>query len=262
MDYTDYIRTYAFRTGRRLYVLQRMLERATAQGDATLVARLQEAVAAERETLRMERTWSAQQGRGSVRAAVLPLDAQVDRLIGGMYRALVDLRDILPASDPQAEMAGEKLATWFPEKAVGYTALPYEDQVAEVGWLLGELFEDEAHTRPVAAVSALGIGSYVRQLAAVFPAYTEAVGREAGAGVTYAAVRGARLAGLDRLARVVARVLGTYDLPADDAVRATLLQPFDEQAARLAAHLKGRRPAPDVDPNTGEDLPEPTPPAA
>lgn len=253
MRCTDDLQIYSFQTGRRLYVFQQMHARARGLGNEALSPRLEVAISHDRSTLRHERAWEAQRDTGSARGRAAVLDGQLDRLIGGLHRTVQGKREALPADDPEAALAEAFLQRFFPEGAAGYTALPFEAEAAEVDWLLGELHEDAARSHPIAEVGALGIGAFVRQLVALLPAYTEEVKQDGSDRVPYATLRDARLQGLENLARVVARVLGTYDLPAQSEARAALLAPFDQQNARVAAHLKGRRRIPDADPNTGDD---------
>jgi len=254
-NYNEYLRLYLMLTGRRVYALQGVHEQAQSLGDDVLVARTAEALAHDRETLRLERQWAARAQPTSERKQAMALDGQVDRLISGVHRTALTKRDNLPASDPEAVVAAEFVQRFFPNGAAAYTALPMEDEAAEVDWLLGALHEDEARTRPIEAVATLGVGAYVRQLVALLPAYHSEIGVDAQGALRYATVRKAQIEGQERLARIVARILGTYDTPDQDAARASLLAPVAQQQSRIAAYIKRRRRVPDANPVTGDESP-------
>ena len=255
--YTSYLRLYSFQTGRRLYVIQRMLERAKTVGDAGLIERLEAALAHDRETVRIERGWAAKRSKGAPKGKAVVIDRRIDRLLAALFKVVTGKRDELPPEEPEAILADGFVDRYFSDGAVGYTALPFEEEAAEVDWLLGELHEDPERTTPIADVTALGVAAYVRQLVALLPDYLREIGQQEGESVAYGAVRKARAQGLENVARVIARVLGTYDGPEQEESRGLLLEPFDLQTAKVAGHLKGRRRIPDADPNTGEDQVDP-----
>ncbi len=80
--------------------------------------------------------------------------------------------------------------------------------------------------------------------------------------VSFERVKAARAKGQTYLMACIALALGRYcddDDPACVRIRAQLLKPVLDQNNAIASYLSRRRPTPDVDPQTGNELPDPDP---
>jgi ribosomal protein S15P/S13E len=74
--------------------------------------------------------------------------------------------------------------------------------------------------------------------------------------VAFSEVRAARLQGQERMLRVAAKILGKFngENPGDAEARQKLMTPIVDQNERIADYYRRKRPVPDIDPDSGEDI--------
>jgi len=156
------------------------------------------------------------------------VDRKMDKLVKALYRRLEDIADSF-ADGPRGERAAALMAAYFPDGYYAITSMPYEDELAEVSQIFLAFSEGE----PSADVGPLELRSLIEGIGALLPAYQEAL--ELRALVTTGDVRSARDAMYAASCAAVAGVLFTFRRPEDEAHRAKLLAPFDDQYARAAA---------------------------
>lgn len=245
-----------FTTGRRRYALGQVLELArdsTAggkNGDAALVALVEQAIQHEEATWQKEDAWRRSRNTSAARGEAAARDLEVDRIISALAG---HLETALAIKDGSGEyQAARKLyGQLYPEGVAPIINQPYEDQLAANDGLMLKLtttLKNEAQT--------LNLGRFVEALGRANEAFRVELNKAAKVEISYDQVQAARDRGNLNLRMTVARILGASAelTPEAEAQRATLLAPILEQARRIRAARRGRRRVGDVDPTTGEDL--------
>jgi hypothetical protein len=117
----------------------------------------------------------------------------------------------------------------------------------------GELAED---------AKTLKVDDLVERLGETNQRYGQVIGKGDAKGVSHDAIRRAQAAGQRDLLRVVAWILGHYqDDDKDLETRLALLGPIVRENEAIRLHRKNRRRPTDVDPETGQEIVDPTNPA-
>lgn len=247
-----YFSFYRFPSGRRSYALYRVAERARERGLTDIAEAAETVIEQCQQTADMQATWnrsrSTPQGR---RLEAARLDVLLDRLLGGLASQLASTVHAF-GDEELGKRAAALQSQIFPEGALAITRLSYENELesAEVihRRLLGPFASDAA---------ALGIGPFIDRLGELIPQYREALGQETQRDVTFDQIREARSNDQEAMLRVIVMILGRYPGAdqADREVRVHLLAPFMDQQRRLREGFTNRRPAGDIDPDTGEEEP-------
>ncbi|NUN15047.1 MAG: hypothetical protein HUU55_15565 [Myxococcales bacterium] len=252
--YRRFIAIRIFPTGRRLFTFKNVRKAADELGMTALVQELESAIAADSKCLDLERAWRAQLGAGTARGSSTEVDARVDRLISAIVSQLQHMERSLDKSNPKKKRAADFRTNWFPGGAGALTSLPLEEELEEVHGLL-VAFEDSEIQEDIVT---LGIFPYVDELRDLAPSYRAEVETLPKQAVVFATVMEARRAGQRRLAKLVAYILGTMDEAMTDEAQDELLAPILDQDRRLADAARLGHKVPDVDPDTGQDLPTTT----
>lgn len=248
----DYLESRQLPTGRRTFVLQRMLAAAEELGADEIADACEEAIDGARETMQLELGYDrAKSKKSTARGNAKQLDEQADAQLGAMYK-IADGHTVGPDDDDIVEMAGEFLEEVFPLGVGAVIHQEYEQQLATMEALLGR-FSGDLGTH----VDELNLTRQVQRVAEIVPAYRAELEQEEDEEVTYAQVKAARMRGLDEMAALVFLVLARYPGIADvdeRQQREKLLAEFHRQNEFVArAYRRNRRPE-DIDPDTGEPL--------
>lgn len=255
---------YVFPTGRRLFALTQVMQRAKAAGHADLVKHCNAALVEDRKCLDLERRWggAVAEAKGKVAPVADPnespaahkLDPIVDRTLVAIRDHAETQRAGAPEDDPIHLTVSKFLKTLFPTGVQDVTSLAFVLELAAVDDILAKLRSKEL--TPV--VEELGLTRLVNRLADVNEQYRAALHAPEPETLAFGDVRAARVQGQERLLQTVAIVLGKhYKLtPEDIAAREDLLGPILEQNAAIAAAMRSRNVVQDVNPSTGE--PDPT----
>jgi len=248
---------YLFSTGRRLFAVGVVRERAAARGFQELVAHADVALAHDRKTLGLDKTWAANQGRrtdGTI--DVHRVDALVDRTLTALRDAALAMAAVAKPGDGLEKEVNAFLHEIFPSGLAAVTSRPFVEELGEVDRIVERLQGDLA---PV--VAELGLGRYAARLAEVAEEYRTALQAPR---LQFSTVRAARARGQELLLEVVALIVGRYyqHTPDHKAARQELLGPILHQNEAIRKYLRTRRAVEDVDPATGEvdpDAPPSTP---
>ena len=242
-----------FSNGRRLFVLKMLMTLATGLASPLLISRLEVALAFERSLRTLESDWRRTRGnRSTARGNAAVIDAQLDRLIGSIYRTVQEALVPLPAGSAAAIMVANFLLRYFPEGAEGITNAEFEDALA----IIEEMNEDFAVLSDTDK-GTLNITNHVPELARLAPLFAIELNRPVAGQVRFETVSEARLEGHEHLCGIVSTINSEYwgKEPEKVAAREALLAPIREANARVVERRK-RKNAPDVevDPETGEEL--------
>ena len=242
-----------FSNGRRLFVLQTLLNIAASLASPLLIARIEGAIASERELRKLEAGWRRVRGKKSkARGNAVQLDAQLDRLIGSIYRTVQEALVPLAPGSAAEIMVKAFLGNYFPEGAAAITNAEFEDALA----IIEEMNEDFALLSE-ADLGTLNIANHVPELARIAPLFAHELKSSDTGKVRFADVSAARIEGHENLCGIVATICSEYWGKEEEkvAARAALLAPIREANDRVAARRKIKNtPDVDVDPETGEEL--------
>ncbi|MBA2662857.1 MAG: hypothetical protein H0U74_11210 [Bradymonadaceae bacterium] len=247
-------KSYSMSVGRRILVLTAIEQIAQKHLDTMIAQKAARAIAQERETWSLVQAWNKNKGkRDGTRPDMVLLDGEADRSMSANFRTASNLVASLPPTNPLNKMGREFIAEYYPEGAGAVTSVRYEDQLTTMEQFLAAWNSATWRER----VDKMGMRPFIDQLEALVPRYRATLMAPVRRSVTFDQVRAAELSGEDRLASIVGLVLGYYgeDTRADRDRRVEYLATYDDQQARVGAYYRRRRPAPDVDPDTGIELP-------
>ncbi|MBN2529442.1 MAG: hypothetical protein JXR76_23845 [Deltaproteobacteria bacterium] len=239
-------------TGRRLYALKKCLAAAKKVGaSAQLISLIEQAISHDTAAVDMEVAWSRSKKISTARGESANLDNQIDGVLGAIQSSLKNNIAVLPGDDPIAAASNELMGQIFPEGVHAIITLPFEDQLVMnesiISRLQGEFAGDAATT---------GITPFVERLASLNAQFRVELEKTSEKEIAWNTIAAAADKGNLYLRQITAIVLGNYyeDTPEAAQMRKALLSPIVEQCDRVRLARKGRRPAKDVDPNTGEEL--------
>jgi hypothetical protein len=180
----------------------------------------------------------------------VPIDHEADQLVTSL-RDSADVFTRLPATDPDHQTASGFLDSAFPKGLKHIIQATHAEQLQRMKTLVSYCQKDGA-----AAVADLGLSPWVKRIAAILPAYEEAVRAMPPDAVRFPEVRAAQQEGHLKLRQVIAQVFTAFPADSDDQERhrARLLAPLDRQEAAIAAAAKRKDPAKDVNPDTGAEV--------
>lgn len=225
--YNRYSKNTRLSPGRTVMALRQIFKLAAALGLPELRRVCSEGMGLAEDVIKLSlrrRAQKSARGGGQAKA----IDRKMDKLIRALCRRLEDIADSF-ADEPRGERAAELLATFFPDGYYAVTSLPYEDELAAVARIFQVFVEGDA----AEDVEPLELGSLIEGIGRLLPAYQEAL--ELRELVTAGDVRSARDAMHVASCAAVAFILFTFRRPEEEAQRAALLAPFDDQYARAAA---------------------------
>jgi hypothetical protein len=246
-----YFSFYQFPTGRRLFAMRGVVERARKRQLGALENLAREAADQARHAAELESAWRrsrrTEEGR---RHRANEIDVQLDRVLGGMAAHLGAAVHTFGENGTGAR-ASALLARLFPEGAAAITRLSYENELAAAEVVLRDLkgpYADDA--------AAIGLAPFVERLEGLTREFRHALKQESTREIHYDTIRQAHTEGQEAMLRVVAKILGDYSGPGEEEtqLRRELLGPVLSQQRRLRERYTSRRPPVDVNPETGEEI--------
>lgn len=250
---SQYFDFYEFTTGRRLFALRAIVALAESLGEQEIADSAREAVEFNEEVRETEQQWARERNVDqSVRVAADKLDDVVDRTVGGFHTRLKSDVQTFPADTPLGKKARELKRKAFPEGAAAVINQAFEDELSTLEQMNKLLAKMRAsHVEP------LGHGAVVDRIADLTVEYAEALEAPKTRKLDFKNVRAMRLQGQEHMLRVAAKIVGQFngESPGDAETRQKLMLPIVEQNERIGDYYRRRRQVPDIDPDTGEDVP-------
>lgn len=242
----SYFKTPRLDSGRLAFALGLVAKDLPQQAPDHLRAKLGEAQAAANTWFETREHQLKQQRKGNQRRGdTQAIDRQADALLGQVHQICAALASLGDAH-PQGKAAGAFVARFFPDGVGAVTKLNFEAQLQAM-----ESMRDAFNAPPAQAwIAALPIDSPLAELLALLPSYRAEL-EASNERVTADEVRAAKRAAQDLLEQVIAGVRYTFAAEFD-----AVLAPLSAQVRRYRKALAQNRNAPDVDPQSGEPLPE------
>jgi hypothetical protein len=243
-------------TGRRLYALKQCMGKVAPTGEDAIKALIEEALAHDWGAAESGVAWARSRNLPKARGESAAVNDQVNAVYSSMYSTLGNHLSALPSDHPISIAARTILGQIFPEGLKPIVFLSFENQLSMSEIVLarfkGEPEKGDLHE--AAAVS--GITSYVEQLGELNDKFRDELEKFARKETSYDVIEAAESRGNRFMKRLVALIIGTYHQETKEAEerRNTLLGPINEQCERMRQGRKGRRPAQDVDPETGDEI--------
>lgn len=258
---------YVFPTGRRIFALRQVAERAASLGFGELATHCQAALEHDLKCYALERKWASLATEAKSKTApaeggldAATLDPLVDRTLTALRDAALSQTAGAPAGDPIHTKVASFLKAIVPTGNVNdITGLSMVEEDVAVGAILALLQGSLA-----ADVTDLGLGRLVTRLGDLHTKYHAALTAPGPQILAFSDVKGARTMGQELLLEAIAITIGKHHGrgQADVDARNTLLGPIFEQNDAVGAAMRGRRTVVDVDPDTGNpDATPPVPPA-
>ena len=243
---------YRFPSGRRLHALEETERLAREDGFKELATLLAEAVEHERHTHRVSAEWRQARIDRTPRFGeeAMELDRQIDSALGAVNRALEGHEAV--ARGAAAQSIRDLREALFPGGVVESISLSFVEEMVEVDRIL-DLVEGK-YKQQLADLALATWGEDLRELSEQFRAV---IRERKEATLDYGDVRAARSKGQEYLLRTVALIIGRHAGvgDADVSARNRLLGPILAQDDAIGAHRRSRRTVPDIDPQTGQELP-------
>ena len=250
---SNYLSINRMPTGRAVYALKAVHKQAKKRGLSALEQATSVAVEQGNQTLRVE--FSYEQSRddhSAARGKAVELDNRLDAQIGAI-QSLVAARKVGDEDDPVVQAARRVLEVVFPRGVAPIIHQSFEVQLGIMKVML-ETFDGDLTSE----VELLGIQREVQRMDRLVDAFQKELATAKTNHTTFDEVREARELLHEHTALVVAQVIAAY--PSLDeqttADRESLLAPINDQQERVAADHRRRRRLTDVDPDTGEVIPD------
>lgn len=251
-----FIKVRQFGVGRRLFSIGKLKEAASKLNNTALVDFANEALAHDQTvTQPLNVRWRAQKSGAEPGPQVSnegrEADQAFDTCLGGIDRVLLGLPRIWGTNQEPTRKARKLRAQFFPAGVGEITSLSWVDEVAE-----GRRIVRDARSQTFAAdVQSAGLTDAIMRLEELTDALDDAIKRDP-VGVLFSEVRGARAKGQAYLRALIAKCIGDYPhmTEDDEAARLSLLAAVVEQDDKIAFYNRRRRPVPDIDPTTGDEV--------
>lgn len=245
-----YLQMRRFPTGRRIFTLEQT--RVVADKHLpTLLPLIDQAIAHDRNTLRLEGLWSRTRGDTSTsRGEATVIDAQIDRTLVAM-ETVAKGQQVGPKGDLVADAATRFLKAVFPLGVQAVTQKPFEEQLGGLKMLV-ELFDGELEKD----VKLIGVERHLAQLKPLMEQFEQQLALTKTPHITWDVVSAAQREGQELLAEVVVVILGAFHArnSATTSVREELLAEYNRQDALLREAFRRQRRPLDVNPDTGEEV--------
>ncbi|WP_428263682.1 hypothetical protein [Haliangium sp.] len=250
---TSFFSLYRFPSGRRLYAMLELQRRATALGLTQVVEHAARAVAHDRYALEREGRYiplrSAQYGPDAI-----ALDQQVDRKLAALDGFLDSQLRMFEEGSERAQAAAYLRDRFFPRGIAAMVRQSFIQEHMEVDALLGRREQPAV----AAAIEALpGLAHMLDELKASNDQYGAAISDDDDRPTTDE-LRMLQAHGQRLMAEVIGLVVGHFGSTAPDDYDSLqhVLEPILEQQEVMGALHRRRRRIVDVDPETGDELPE------
>ena len=244
--------TYDFPVGRRVFVQREVEKRARARGITTVADKATQCLA--HDTALLGKRMRVHAGfDGLYGADAVQVDNQIDHGVTG-FDGYLESQERMYLGESRGQAAAQLRRALLPEGPGAVIRLPYAQQHAEIDAMLARLEEPD-----------------LAQLMTDIPDVLPTVGRLRAINVRYGEVlnsyetqpstddlRAADAIGQELLAETLVLIQAHFiaNAPQDHEGRAYLLEPILRQNDAIRAARRRRRPARDIDPDTGVDLPE------
>lgn len=247
---------YAFTTGRRLFAMRQVKATAQQLGFDKLVAHCDKAIKYDLATRRLEERWRSEPSPSE--AAANPSARKIDILVDN---TLVAIRDTAvaqkrgaPPDDPIHGNVDTFLKRVFTTDLQDLIKLAFVEESAAVDDIVALLNGELAPY-----VKDLGLSRLAKRLTDLSVQYREALDVAPPSLMSWGKVRAARAEGQELLYEAVCIILGKYHDRSPEAVaaRESLLGPIRKQNEAIGQYMRSRRTIDDVNPETGEEEPEP-----
>ncbi len=241
---------YLFSTGRRIFAHNAIAKIAAAMNLEQLVAHLDTAVQFDTELHAKEAVWRR----------VLPppeiqprnLDQNIDRVHSIISSTL---RQTAQAFDPESQPVSQAQTlhlSLYPEGVRPLVQQSHIEQLADNKRVIQELSSPVWHE----LLQQLGLTIYLARLKTLnsdFDALLTHPNALRNRKQTYQEIQRYRRVGQEMLCVTVALIIAAFPTVPHSEERNTLMAPIRDQHKRIEQHLKRRRYAPEIDPNTGQE---------
>ena len=201
----------------------------------------------------------------NARGDAFGLDHRIDKVLGSIFDRLKGNLEVLEPNDPAVASSELIIAQAFPDGVKPITTLPFEEQLAH-NTAIAERFEGDLKQDVIEA----DIGRFAKRLSSLNAAFRSELDKPETKEIDFGALEAAREQGNLNIRTLVAVILSEYrdkageaaengeaaEVGEADKVGEALLKPILDQCERIRQARKGRRPIQDVDPDTGEELPQ------
>lgn len=240
-------------SGRHAFALALVATAARDAGLPNTAARADRAVAQAHVALELEQMWlSVRANKSRARGNSKEIDKQLDEQVSALEQRLkAEARG--DATDPAVKMARELLEQLFPEGLRGVTHKAYEVQQGLVDIILKRLdgeFQPHVH--------ALNLDRQIERIRPLNEELRVEMAFEKARRVKYKDVLAAQNLLHTYACKTIAALY--FELDGDDdatlALHAKIMAPFTHQQNRVLQDRKRKRKTVDIDPKSGEDLPD------
>ncbi len=247
---------YQFTTGRLVFGIAQVRKAAEADAFAELVQHCDLTLAHVATTREIERRWAEEPTGEAKNPEAQRLDVLVDGALGAIRDHAVAQTRGCADDDPIHQQVATFVSAVFPVSVHAVTSLSHVEELAAVDDIV-KLFQG-----PLApSVADLGLQRLSKRLADLSKQYRTALDNPPESVTQWGKVRAARAECPGLLLETVCIIVGKSHqrTPEGTAKRLALLGPILKQNEAIGAYLRARRNVADVDPKTGEDVPEAPP---
>lgn len=250
----DFVRVLQLPSGRTSFATRAVLEAATRLQATSIVDEAEKTLEAAAGCRNLELRYRKPVEKPLHGEGAPEKDAVVDRTLTSFHGLALSIADLLPPDHPKGIAARSIVDDGFPRGVAPITRLSYVEEVEAVMGLIERFTKGDLK----AAIQALDFGPFVERLGVVAESLAQELGKpEPDNTPTWDEVRAARATMHTQLTRLIAVICGSYPHESDDATRSELLGPIAAQQEQLRARYRARLGALDVDPQTGQEQPDP-----
>lgn len=243
---------YQFPTGRRLFALRLVRAAAANEHFDALVQHCDVAITHDIQTQAIERRWAGESNSTDTNPEAQRIETLVDRTLGATRDHAAAQAAGAPENDPIHATVAEFLKQVFPAGVHAITTLPFVEELEKVDDIIRAMQHELA---PL--VQELNLQRHATRLANLAQEYRKALEAPPPSLLDWGRIRAARAEGQGFLLEAVAIILGKYHGRSKEATEARLglLGPILRQNEAIGLSYKSRRTPTDVNPETGEELP-------
>lgn len=245
------VKLYQFPMGRAKFALHSVSQRAVESGATELATLAANSAGQVQYAINLAARYESA-GAGQYPPQTALMDTKLDNCIGGLHGYFeAQMRSYM--GEIRAEAAERLREVCFPLGVGAITQIAYAEQHAEVDAMLARIAEP-AHANDVAVLDELpALLQRVRMLNNQYGALLRQ-----GNGPAREQVRAGRARVQELVCQVACAIIGHYAMqtPDDTAERDRVLQPILDQNEAIRVARRRRRAALDIDPQTGEELPD------
>lgn len=247
MDYTEFLNLPMLPTGRRLFTHKKVVERAEPKLMRDIVEHAKKAIAHDEETLRIE---LSRQGASTSRfgAEAMRLDVLLDRAVTGLDAFFESFIRICGAEHDQGAAAAALREAVFPAGVGTITSLPYIQEDEAVGAVLARLAEADMKQH---LARLPGVDGLIDIIAARQTEYHAELHKEDDR-PSKQDMYEMQYRGNANLQGTIILILAYEVRTGDDEGAGHLLDVARRQVQDVREARRRRRPAVDVNPDTGE----------